>query len=150
MDTNYKLRKIDYKDLSRLVSGRVVDRLIAENVLRYRWCPKDKFGRRCWVKGQNKLGFNSFRPSTDICWSLAAIEMFVDLYCTSKHNYIRVEISVSAKRNWTVKTILVNGKEEREVVKVVKKDLSTALCLAMLVSYLQYGPKDYAKDRMLQ
>lgn len=145
MRDTHKLNKIDYSDLPKLVPGRPVDRLIAENVLRYRWCSSDRFGRRCWIRGRNKLGYLSFKPSSEISWSLAAIEMFVDRYGSSKDSQFRIEMYVTARKHWTVRSILVLGGDEHEVARVVKKELPMALCLTMLVSYLKYGPKDYSK-----
>lgn len=143
------LSQVSLPDLPFLTPGRPLDRLIAQNVLRCRWHTTfhwEPGGIRKWhwCNSRHYFAWGGFRPSTDPKLALALIEAFVDEYSFSRSSFVRFDLLISPKKHWTAKTILVSLGEEHEVMSVSKPSLPLTICIAMLGTYIKYGPKDYA------
>ena len=141
MPSDRPLTKIMYENFDLLRPGRLLDRVIAENVLRYQWSNKNnEFEEMAWIKGSDFLFHSNFKPSTDINCALNAIAWCVDIYKGLK---LRVDLSITHKKHWKISSTIFVSKSPNEVCEYSGEDLPFQICRCLVMTYLEYGPKDH-------
>ena len=134
------LTPITNKTFPELGPGRVLNRIIAENVLRLEWSNKDNVLRQMlWHKGGgDPLFHHNFKPSTNPICAMEAVRRYID---ANPKGQIDLLISRQGKK-WKI-TLTLGYHQESFTYH--GDDLAFPICLCLVEAHLNYGPKDYEK-----
>ena len=133
------LTPITNETFPELGPGRMLDRIIAENVLRHKWSNKDnQLGEMLWYKGGELLFHSNFKPSTNPICAMEAVRRYID---ANSEGQIDLSISRQSKK-WKITLTLGYHQES---YTYYGDDLAFPICLCLVKAYLNYGPKDYEK-----
>lgn len=139
------LTPITYETFHLLRPGRELDRIVAENVLRYEWSNRDNpIQTMLWHKKDDQLLHSFFKPSTDLNAAIRAITTFSKSDWRKWSVFQRITISFTHNRKrWKVWSSIVSDSQVQEICSFEGDDLPFEICRCLVMTYLEYGPQDY-------
>lgn len=139
------LTPIMYEKFHLLKPGRDLDRIVAENVLRYQWSNRDNPIRtRLWYTKDDQLLHSFFKPSTDLNAAIRAVATFSKSKWPKNPAFQRITVSFTHNRkHWKVWSSILSDSQMMEVCSFEGDDLPFEICRCLVMTYLEYCPQDY-------